>query len=474
MTPEPAGRPRVLQAARPAAATGVLVVLGGVAAVTALLYPLSDAAPRASLGVLYLLVVLVASTWWGMWLGVGAAVLSAAAYNWFHIPPTGRFTVAQSENLVALATFVVVAVVTSAISDLARQRAAEADARRREADLAAEMARALLGGDDLAAGLAHTAQRVALALDSPSAALELGAVDGDARRVAIALRDPTGGTIGTLLLPADLPGGGLDRARTRVVPALEPLLAAARHREELRDEVVETAALRHSDVVKTAVLRAVSHDLRSPLTAIVAAGDALGSPTLDAQDRRELSAGVVAEGERLAGLIDKLLDLSRLEAGSAAPRPDWSSVEEVLRAAGDGLGVDRTLIAYAIDPDLPLVRADGAQLERAFANLIENAVRHSGGQPVSVRARAVGSRLVVRVVDRGPGIPEAEQERIFLPFHQAPADGGAPAAGAGLGLAIARGFVEAGGGRLRVESLPGQGSTFVVELPLPAAPEAGA
>jgi len=178
----------------------------------------------------------------------------------------------------------------------------------------------------------------------------------------------------------------------------------------------------------------------------------------------------VEEGNRLAGLIDKLLDLSRLEAGSAAPRTDWSAVDDVLRAAGDGLAVAPGIITYAIAPDLPLVRADSAQLERAFANLIENAVRHSGGQPVSVRARVVGARLVVRVVDRGPGIAEAEHERIFTPFYQARAatHAGATAAGSGLGLAIARGFVEANGGRLRVESLPGQGSTFVVELPLPA------
>ena len=181
---------------------------------------------------------------------------------------------------------------------------------------------------------------------------------------------------------------------------------------------------------------------------------------------------MVTEGNRLAGLIDKLLDLSRLQAGSAAPRTDWSAVDDVLRAAGDGLGAAPGTITYAIAPDLPLVRADGAQLERAFANLIENAVRHSGGQPVSVRARVDGARLVVRIVDRGPGIAEAEHERIFTPFYQAaPAPsgaGGTAAAGSGLGLAIARGFVEANGGRLRVESLPGQGSTFVVELPLPA------
>jgi two-component system, OmpR family, sensor histidine kinase KdpD len=445
----------LLRPTPPPPLAGVAVVVAGVALVTVALYPLGDVAPRVSLGVVYLVVVLVASTVWGLWLGIGAALLSAVAFNWFHIPPTGRLSVAQSENWVALATFLVVAVAVSAISEAARQRAAEADARRREADLTAELAGVLLGADRTADALGDAAHRVAAALGSPSAALVVGAEAGDERRVALPVGDA-----GTLLLPADLEPAALERARTRVVPALAPLLAAALHRDALRDEVVETAALRHSDVVKTAILRAVSHDLRSPLTAIVAAGDALGSPSLSDEDRRELSATVVAEGARLARLIDKLLDLSKLEGGSARPRPDWSSLDEVLRAAGEG----QPGVSYAIDPELPLVRADGAQLERAFANIVENAVRHSGGQPVSVRARAVGPRLVVRVVDRGPGISAAEQERIFAPFHRAE---GAAGGGAGLGLAIARGFVEANGGRLRVESLPGQGSTFVVELPLP-------
>ena len=184
----PPRQPRLLQATRPSPALGVAVVVAGVAVTTALLYPLGQVAPRVSLGVVYLLVVLGASTVWGLWMGVGAAVLSAAAFNWFHIPPTGRFTVADSDNWVALLTFLLVAVVTSAVADVARGRAAEADARRREADLAAETARLLLGDDDLDDGMSNAAQRIAQALGSSSAALERGAVAGDDRRVALPLR----------------------------------------------------------------------------------------------------------------------------------------------------------------------------------------------------------------------------------------------------------------------------------------------
>ncbi len=161
----------------------------------------------------------------------------------------------------------------------------------------------------------------------------------------------------------------------------------------------------------------------------------------------------------------------------------WSSLDEVLRAALADLSPVESDFSLSIDRDLPLVQVDPVQMERAFANVLENARRHNGGHPVSVRARAVrsmaaegvGDRLVVRIVDRGPGIPPAQLERVFEPFYRA----GTAASGhrgSGLGLAIARGFTEANGGRLHVESLPGQGATFVFELPLagresPAEPE---
>jgi two-component system sensor histidine kinase KdpD len=137
----------------------------------------------------------------------------------------------------------------------------------------------------------------------------------------------------------------------------------------------------------------------------------------------------------------------------------------VVRAALDALALPPDTFKVAIDADLPPVRADAAQLRRAFANLLENAQRHSGGHPVSVRARDVGGRILLRVVDRGPGIPPAQRERIFEPFYRS----GTSATGhrgSGLGLAIVRGFIEANGGKVWVESLPDQATSFVVELPL--------
>jgi two-component system sensor histidine kinase KdpD len=453
--------PRLVRESRPPLAAGVAAAVLGTVGATALLFGLREIAPVLSLGVVYLLVVLVVSAYWGLWLGIVTSLLSALAYNFFHIPPTGRFTIATSENWVGLLAFLAVAAAASAVAELARERAVEATQRREEADLAAATARELLGGARLQDGLAQTAHGIATALGLPSAQLVLGTAEAGERSSTYSLD----GGRATLILPAALSPAVDARLRERIVPALESILAGAIEREALLDEVVETAALRRSDDLKTAILRAVSHDLRSPLTAMVSSGEALGSAALDEEDRAALSAAVVGEGARLERLITKLLDLSRLEAGEAAPQLDWVDLGEILTVAREDLAGagGAELITLQVDRDLPPLRADAVQLERAFANLMENAIAHGGGQPVSVRARAVGPRLVVRVVDRGPGVPLGEQERIFTPFYRGDRT---TATGSGLGLAIVRGFVEANGGTVRVESLPGQGASFVVELTL--------
>jgi two-component system sensor histidine kinase KdpD len=456
-------RSPLIRTSRPPLAAGVLVAVLSVGLTTLLLYPLETIAPPVSLGVVYLLGVLLVSTFWGLWLGLSAGVASALAFNFFHIPPTGRFTIAEGENWVALVVFLIAAVVASTVAELARARALEAERGRREAVLAAELARLLLGEPSPAAVLEEAGRRVGAALEVSNVAIVLESVDGDELREAVPL---VAGErrVGTLLVPADAAPAARTAVRERIAPALGALLGAALERKTLTDEVVETSALRRSDEIKTAVLRSVSHDLRSPLTAIVAAGEALAGTAADAEERRELAEAIVSESARLARLVDKLLDLSRLQSGSATPRSDWCSLEEVLQAAIDDAGAEPGRVRLVIAPELPLIRADAAQLERAFYNLVENALRYGAGRPVSVRARASASRVIVRVVDQGPGIPPAEQARIFEPFYRSDDGQGG---GSGLGLAIVRGLVEANGGRVRVESLPGQGTSFVVELPLP-------
>jgi K+-sensing histidine kinase KdpD len=361
----------------PATWLGIVVTLGAVGVGTLVVYPLKGVAPVVSLGIVYLPAILLISIVWGLRLGLLASVLSAAAFNFFHIPPLHRFTIAEEENWVALAAFVISAVVSSSVAGLARARTVEAERRRDEA--------------------AH---------------------------------------------------------------ALAELEALTRERDRMQAEAVEAEALRRSDELKTALLRSISHDLRTPLTSIIAGGSALGSGTLTAEERAELSAAIVGEGGRLSRLVENLLDMSRLEAGKAEPHREPVDLAEVLDAAREGVAGSGS-IRLAIDPDLPLVDADAAQLERAFANLLENGVRYGDGRPVSVRSRLVDGNIVVRVVDQGPGIPEGEWERIFEPFQR----GESTNTGSGLGLAIAKGFVEANGGKIEVESLPGQGTSFVVALP---------
>ena len=279
------------------------------------------------------------------------------------------------------------------------------------------------------------------------------------------------GRSAALHAPGGLPETVSGRLRERVAPALEALLRAALDRDRLQAEVVETHALRRSDDIKTALLRAVSHDLRTPLTSILAAGEAVRSPSVGPAEREELGALVVEEAQRLSRLIDKLLDLSRVQAGETGSRRDWCSIEEVVEGALEHVDAG-VPVEVALDRGLPLVRADAAQLERVVANLVENAQRFSGGHAVKVRARVTGGRLTIRVIDRGPGIPPGELRHVFEPVRRAEGDGAHR--GAGLGLAIVKGFVEANGGRVWAESQPRQGTVFVVQLPLSDQPVAHA
>jgi two-component system, OmpR family, sensor histidine kinase KdpD len=450
---------------RPPLPAGIVVAALAVAVATGAIYPLKSIAPAVSLSVVYLPAVLLVSAYWGLALGLATSLASAAAFNFFHIPPVGRFTISDSRNWVALAAFTIIAAVVSTMADVARTRALEAERGHEEAGLAAALARELLAGTATDDALRATARRVATGLAIPSAAIELGEARGDGRRTAIPLCDSTGEQLATLVVPSALPGETISRLRDQVAPALAALVGIALHRDSVQAEAVHTAALRQSDELKTALLRAVSHDLRTPLTAILTAGHALGAGSLTEDERQELSAVVVEEGDHLSALIDKLLDLSRLQAGRAEPSREWVAVEDVLLAARDALGGAANAVRVTVDPNVPPLLADAAQLERVFANLLENALRYAGGAPVSVKARRVGATVRILVVDQGPGIPAGEQQRIFEPFYRGPQSPGRRSVGSGLGLAVSKGFVEANGGRISVESLPGQGTSLIVTFP---------
>jgi two-component system, OmpR family, sensor histidine kinase KdpD len=220
--------------------------------------------------------------------------------------------------------------------------------------------------------------------------------------------------------------------------------------------------------MKTALLRAVSHDFRSPLTAIVVSAGALAHAelSLDCADRRELTETILCEARRLDRLVSNLLDASRLEASVAEPEAGLWEIEDLLLQALDGIGAPEPRIEVVFsENESSKVRVDIRQVERVLANLLENALRYSAAsQLVRVQVNETGSEVLIGVIDHGPGIAPGDAERIFEPFQRGSRT--AEVQGAGLGLAIARGFAEVNGGRVWAESLEGQGATFVFALPL--------
>jgi two-component system sensor histidine kinase KdpD len=229
--------------------------------------------------------------------------------------------------------------------------------------------------------------------------------------------------------------------------------------------VLEAEALRRSDAIKTAVLHAVSHDLRSPLTAIVTAASGLANPEvrLAEADRLELVTTIRSEAERLDRIVGNLLDLSRLESGVAAPHPEIWLAEELVGRAIEQLGKNADRVAADIDTDAPPVLVDAVQIERVLVNLLDNALKFSPpGSQVDVRVEEREGALLVHVVDQGAGVADGERERVFEPFRRGE---GAAVRGAGLGLAIARGFSEANGARVWAEPDP-WGGHFVLALPV--------
>jgi two-component system sensor histidine kinase KdpD len=254
----------------------------------------------------------------------------------------------------------------------------------------------------------------------------------------------------------------------RICQPVGQLIDVAVEREQVADRAAETEAARRADVARTAILHAISHDLRSPLTAITTAGSALRSHAITEQERDELLEVIDVEGARLARLVSDLLDLSRIQAGAATPQADWCDLHDVVVSAAGHLHTEHPL-EFALPPELPLIRADAAQLERVFSNLIENAIKYSPPDaPVRISAGVGGGRVTIRISDRGRGIPPALRSRVFEPFVRGRGEAGA---GSGLGLAICRGFVEANGGQIVLQSHRERGTSFAVSFPLVGQPQ---
>jgi two-component system, OmpR family, sensor histidine kinase KdpD len=441
---------------------GLPASAGAVALVTALVAALEPHVPVLSLGVLYVFAVLPVAILWGAPLAVAVSVASMLAFNWFFLPPKHTFHLRESGNWLALAVYLATAVVVGALAARARRRGDDAEQRRGEAHVLAEAASDLLRGVELEDALLRLAELSRNVLRVSAARLELGRqAPADGER-AFPL-DAGRRTVATLLLDGD---AAVDEAVTRrFLPALAALLAVVVDRRSLEAEALEAEALRRSDALKTALLRAVSHDLRSPLTAILASAGALANPglKLDEFDRATLVDAIQEEATRLDHVVRDLLDLSRLEAGGAEPHRELWPVDELVSQALESVGAGVERVVVEVGSDAPPIHVDAAQIERALANLVENALKFSpAGTPVVVRTEVGATELRIHVVDRGHGLPDSERDVVFQPFRRGVRSEGR-ARGAGLGLSIARGFAEANGGHLWAQDDPA-GGHFVLAL----------
>jgi two-component system sensor histidine kinase KdpD len=453
-------------------ASTALEVAIAVGLATAVIAALQTTAPPAGLGIVYLLAVLAIAIRRGQLAALVTAVLGVLTLNYLFITPRHRLEIAHSRDVVELSVLLVAAVVVGRLAAVARQRTAEAEARarsaaahEREAALLADTAAGILAHESLSAQLQSVGSRVAAACGAARArvVLERSGRAPAAGEDAVALPSQRGNAWLYIANDRDYDRALIDR----LAKPIAGLIDVAVEREQVAERVAEAEAARRADIARTAILHAMSHDLRSPITAIATAASALRGSAVTAQERLELIAAIEAESARLARLVGDLLDLSKIEAGGVAPQPDWCDLHDLVVSAATRFQ-DEHPIELSVPCDLPLVRADAAQLERVFSNLIENAIKFSEPEsPVQITGGAGPAWVTVRVVDQGPGIPLEQRRHIFEPFYRARS--GAP--GSGLGLAICRGFIEANGGRIIVQSNVGLGTSFAVSFPRIPQPE---
>lgn len=441
-------------------------VVLAVAAASLAVAILSGDAPAAGLGIVYLPAVLALAIRRGQLAALSAAVLSVLCLNYFFIAPRNHLSIAHSQDFVELCVLLFAAVVVGRLAAAARREGAEAErrareaaSREREATLIAQSASAILAGQDVQAQLESISRAIAAATGASSVRIGMELVPAPTGS-ELALPLPVRAQRAWLYITQD---ATWDRPQLeRIVGPLGKLLDVAVERERMAERTAEAEAARRADAARTAILHAISHDLRSPLTAITTAASALRSSTVTDAEREDLVDVIEADGSRLARLVGDLLDLSRIEAGAVAPRADWCDLHEIVSSAAAPLA-DQRRIEFTMPPDLPLVRADPVQLERVFSNLIDNALKFSPPDAPIEIGGGFGPRWVtVRVTDRGVGVPKAQRGRIFEPFYRAP---GQRQGGSGLGLAICRGFVEANGGRIALQAAPGRGASFAVSFP---------
>jgi len=447
---------------------GWITVLVGLPVLTVLLAASRDSLTLATGMLLYLGVVVAAGALGGVLPGFVGAVAGSLLANYYLVPPIHTFTVSEPQNLFTLAVFVAIAAVVSGYVNLAARRAHDATRARAEAEALARTTATLVGSPDPLPQLVDQL-RSGFALDGVGVLRRTGGVWTDVASSGLAPHDPSEGR--TMPLEADggtvlvLVGGRLTGDDERVLRSHADQLSVALSSRDLQLEAARVATLVQIDGLRTAILQAVSHDLRTPLASIKTAVTSLLSTDVSWEPATvlEFLTTINDESDRLTRLVSNLLDMSRLQADSLTLHPGAVGVEDVVSNAISSLSVAPAKLELDIAADIPPVSADADLLERAIANVLSNAVAFSPpSQPITVQASRDGTRMHLRIVDRGPGIPPGERGNVVRPFQRLGDQH--TANGVGLGLAVASGFVAAMGGELALDDTPGGGLTVDITL----------
>jgi two-component system sensor histidine kinase KdpD len=421
----------------------------------------------------YQLLVVVVALVGGFWPSLLAAVLSGLSLDYFFIEPVRTVTVAEPRHVLALALYVANAVLVSAVVDVAARRSRVAQRARAESELMLAVAGGVLRGQDALASLIDRAREAfglaGVRLRAGDEVLaESGTVRPGATVVAVdegAVLDLDAGEPRPDARAADLDGAG-----NRLLGVVVTQVAAALEHQRLSRTADAIGPLLETDQVRSALLSAVSHDLRRPLTAATTAVGSLRSRDVDwsSADREELLATAEESLATLTSLVTDLLDVSRLQAGVLGVSTRPTDVDDVILPALDELGLGPDDVHLELDPALPPVQADPALLRRVLVNVLANAVHASPhGRPARVQTSAFADRVEIRVVDHGRGVPPERRADLFVPFQRLGDTDNAT--GLGLGLALSRGFTEGMGGTLTPEDTPGGGLTMVIALRTSAA-----
>ena len=454
----------------------MLAVLGPVVLTVILTSLVGDHALSTDL-MLFLALTVGVALIGGLWPALTVAVVGSLLLNYYLTPPVHTWTIADPENALALVVFVLVAVAVASIVDVAARRTVQAAHSRAESETLSVLAGSILRGENtVLAVLGRLRETFGM---TSATLLERADERAPWRQVAASgpspCSTPEDSDVEVMVSPTlalAMRGRVLPADDRRVLEAFAAQAAVVLDRERLRQQAGEARQLEQGNTIRTALLAAVSHDLRTPLASIRAAVGSLRQTDVkwSADDEAELLATVDVATTRLERLIDNLLDLSRLQTGAVRPLTRPVSLDEIVPRATEGLPRDR--IRIDVRETLPLVNTDPGLMERVVANIVENALRYGPQDlPVVVSASDFGHAVELRVVDRGRGVPDEAKAKMFESFQRL--GDSRTGEGVGLGLAVARGFVEAVGGTLLAEDTPGGGLTMVVSLPTADGTEAG-